>query len=488
MTEFRKSAIARNIARYTTSNIFQRLCGIVNSFIKPKLLPPELFGLWNLISVIATYATYGHLGTRHAMNFMVPYHQAKMETEKSQAIAGDAYWGSFVVAVFLSVLTLGYAIFHDDDLITRVGILTLAVTIMLNWYFDFVYAYTIAQQKFQILSRINYLRAVIALSLNIVLIYFFHIYGLYAASLITIILSTWFLRRRATIPIRPGLDWNGYKNLVRIGFPIVLYELISMALNTTDRLLVAYYLGTEQLGYYSIVGLVFNFLMQIPVDTREVIEPVLMQSMATRSNEETFNEFFLRPLILTAYFMPFIIGGVYFGMPVAIPWLLPKYIPGIVPTQIVIIGGYFFSLAYVCRGIIVANNWQLRASLLIIITVPLNVGTGILLLKAGWGLCGAALSSGLSYLALFIGLIGYICYQYRLGFKEILNKFGALVFPFPFMCLVLGLLHYLASNWNINVVIKNGLGLLVFFVFMYLIFCQARRSYPILHGVTWKGL
>ncbi|KWT82985.1 hypothetical protein [Candidatus Magnetominusculus xianensis] len=56
--------LIKNISRYVASNIFQRACGIVNTFIKkPKLLPPELYGLWNLINIITTYAT-AHLGTR----------------------------------------------------------------------------------------------------------------------------------------------------------------------------------------------------------------------------------------------------------------------------------------------------------------------------------------------------------------------------------------------------------------------------------------
>ncbi len=89
-----KDSVLKNIVRYSSSKIFRQILRVLTGFIKPKLLTPELFGLWNILSIIPAYASYIHLGSRSSMRYLIPYHEAKKEEQKNSEIKGSVFYGS----------------------------------------------------------------------------------------------------------------------------------------------------------------------------------------------------------------------------------------------------------------------------------------------------------------------------------------------------------------------------------------------------------
>ena len=95
----------------------------------------------------------------------------------------------------------------------------------------------------------------------------------------------------------------------------MLYNFTAILINTSDRIIISYFLGTEQLGYYGIADMVLGFIIQIPGTAREVIEPRMMQDIYKCSMKEHLNEYFIKPMFHTAYLMPFLIGGIFLLCP-----------------------------------------------------------------------------------------------------------------------------------------------------------------------------
>ena len=71
----------------------------------------------------------------------------------------------------------------------------------------------------------------------------------------------------------------------------MVYNFSAILISTSDRIIISYFLGNKQLGYYGIAIMIFSFLMQIPAVSREVIEPRLMQEMTRNSDEKILNEY-----------------------------------------------------------------------------------------------------------------------------------------------------------------------------------------------------
>ncbi|MCI4626199.1 MAG: oligosaccharide flippase family protein, partial [Candidatus Magnetoovum sp. WYHC-5] len=458
-----KESILKSISRYTSSNIYQRFCGIINVFIKPKLLTPELYGLWNLLSIFITYATYLHLGTRNSMFYLLPFYKARKDRQRCKIIESTTYYGSLFMTLPVVACIIVYAIWADISLVFRIGLITVCIIVLLNWYFDYYFNYLAAYKDFKIVSFANYKRASIAVVLNVALIYFFHIYGLYMASVITLVIIVIYLRKNAPVTIEAGFHLKEFIHLVKKGFPIMIYNITNELVSTSDKLVVAVFLDHKQLGFYAITGLVFNFLMQIPIDARDVVEPHLMESFDENKKEEALFDFFFKPLAYTAYFMPFLIGGAFFTMPIFVEIVLPKYIPGIIPTQIVIVGCYFFSLAYAVRGIIVANNWQIKAAIIITVVLILNVMLCIFAIWLGFGINGVSVASDISFLVLLLSLVAFVKNKYHYTFKHLHKHMKDFYWTLPAMCIAIGTPIIAFSTITVNKYVELLLSLLFFY-------------------------
>ena len=86
-----KESVTKNIVRYSSSKVYQQILSLLTAFIRPKLLTPELYGLWNILNIIPTYASYSNLGTFDIMRYMIPYHEGKKEHQKSLEIRDSVF-------------------------------------------------------------------------------------------------------------------------------------------------------------------------------------------------------------------------------------------------------------------------------------------------------------------------------------------------------------------------------------------------------------
>lgn len=428
-----KSKVVDNIVRYSSSRIFQRFCGVVNLYIKPKLLSPELYGLWNFFSLIWTYASYSQLGSREAMHYMIPQNEGEGLHEQNQEIVQSAFWITFALSCLLAFAVLVYALVKSHDTIVRLGLVVLSVLIMLYWYRDFYFSYLRAYQRFSLLGSAIYLRAFTAMVLNLALIYFLGIYGVYIAALLTAFITIGFLRKYAPLSFQFKISLKIFKKLVVNGLPIMFYNAVHQFILTTDQLVISWRLGTEALGYYAIAGMVVTFVAQIPSGARDVIEPMLMQDLDSQELETNLVKFFYKPILITSYLLPLIIGSVYFALPVVISLILPRYQDSVYPTQILSIGSFFIITSFTTRGMIVAKGKQMKASLLICGIIPLSIGLNYYMIQAGYGLPGVAFGSGICYFILNLILLLVVRNLYLLPYSKLAGLFGLILLPFSIM-------------------------------------------------------
>ncbi|WP_420265889.1 lipopolysaccharide biosynthesis protein [Candidatus Magnetominusculus dajiuhuensis] len=460
--------LVKNITRYAASNMFQRACGIVNTFIKPKLLPPELYGLWNLISIITTYATYAHLGTRNAMFYLLPYHKSRNETTEGNDIKSAVFYGSMFLSVIITVGVWIYAFSANLNKMEQAGLLSVGILIILNCIFDYQFNEISADKRFKLISSINYKKSVIAVILNAGLIYYLSIYGMYLSALLSVLIMVVYMHMVSPIKLIEPFKKAVFFELTKKGLPILVYNVSNDLISSIDKIIIAYLLGVKELGYYSITGLVFNFLVQIPGDAREVVEVDLMGSVTTSKREDTLDDYFFKPLSYTSHFMPFLLGPSFFLIVPFIHMVLPKYIQGIVPTQIVTIGSYFFALAFIARGIIISHNKQFHASIVISAVLVFNGLAAVSFIKMGYGTVGVACGSSLSFFILFIALYIFVRSFYsNISFFSWFIKIRDVFILFLIMVFVIAALAYISSIVPVNKYISAALSTVLYCLAMY---------------------
>jgi O-antigen/teichoic acid export membrane protein len=118
----KKESISKNIIRYSASNYFRQFLSVLTAFVRPKLLSPENFGLWNLFKIIQTYSSYMHLGSRSSMRYLIPFHESRKEEDKIRDIKGSCYWGSFYLNLMLAMILVLIAFLNGLSREQRMGL------------------------------------------------------------------------------------------------------------------------------------------------------------------------------------------------------------------------------------------------------------------------------------------------------------------------------------------------------------------------------
>jgi O-antigen/teichoic acid export membrane protein len=478
MTKHNDSVFS-TIVQYSASRYYRQFLGIFVAILRPKLLSPALYGLWSLLRLIERYASYTHLGARTAMRYRIPFHESRGEDEQIKTIIGTTFKWSLWMAMLSSVLLIGASFRPGLTLEVRAGLLSFSVVVVLLWYYGHIIALLKAQQDFKLISAANYIYFTAIFVCSVLFIYLWGIYGAYLSVIVPLMIVIPYLRSKYTRPETNPFDRAALFELIKKGFPIVLFNVTALLISTADRFVIAGFLGKEQLGYYGIATMCMGFMMNTPGASREVVEPKMMQSFGKNSTEEGISEYFLRPLVNSAYLMPFLVGAAFFLLPLVIPVVLPKYVAGVAPSQILVLGSYALALSYTVRGIIIAKEWQVQASGVMVVALVVNVLLNILLIRAGFGIVGVAVASAVSFYALLILLLVFVSIKDRFISKRLRATALSLCYPCVVMLSSIFLLEYFGKYLSVHVIVLALLKLLLFTLICFTLAALTHRTHTL---------
>ncbi len=452
-----ENRVLSDITHLVSSNLFKHLLSLITAFIRPKWLSPEHFGIWSLLNTVIGYMAYFDLGLRSAMRYEIPKHRDA--PEELAIIQGTSFWAMLTMVLILSLATTVFIFVVDIDETMRNCILIVIATVILGVYFEQRFNEMRGYQEFQLISKMVYLRFSVSSILTLVLIYFWGIYGAFAAVAISILMSNIFLRLHGTQVSYLHFNWGQCRHLIRLGFPIMMMAITEVVLRMTDKWVVAIYLGTRELGYYGIAAMILGPLLSIPGVSRDVTESLLMKEFSHNdadSRARIVERYLATPLLQTCCLtMPILIGIAFFAVPAFIHLFLPQYVAGIQSTQILLIGSFFMAVTFPIRGIVIANGWQKKVAFLTLLPIILSLFINIYLVKLDYGIEGVAFGSSLAFVFLAILLNTFVLFRLRSDLKYSIKKLFVSTLAFPLMCGLIFIIEYkfpidLYTHWVIQ--------------------------------------
>ncbi len=461
-----KTPMFNSMVAYAGSRYFRQVSGVLLAVLRPKLLGPTFYGLWTLFKVIPRYSRFIPLGAREALRFYLPYHRERSEGDRVQTITNTVFVATGFLHIVVAVVLLMVCLLWGFTKEAKFGLLCMALYLPLEFYVRHVISILRSEEKFGLIARYNYFESILIFVLTIPLLYWLRIYGVFIAVLGTRLILAIQMFRHGGLRARPSFNLKTYVEMVRKGFPIMMSDFCVDLIMTSDRIIIAVLLGQTSLGYYGIAIMLLAILIQLPGTAREIMEPQVMRDMDEHASESFVNEYLLKPLVNTAYLMPFMIGPVCLMLPAVLPLVLPKFLPGIVPTQVIALGVYFLALSFVPRPLIVANGWQSQVARYLPIVLVVNVGVSAALIKMGYGILGAALGSAFSFALLFFTLLIFVALKLTVRGDNWWRHIFALVLPFPVMCIVLFALSGTIPNLIANDFVSASVQSVVFICLM----------------------
>ncbi len=419
----------RDARSVTSSLAFSLALATVRSVLLLRILGPALMGAWKSAFLLDTVGEFARMSFSRAMGMRVPVLDGRQDEGEAQRLISTT--GAF--SLYLGVV-LGLAVFcisflpSNPDLRTAFRIMA-AVTALGQPYF-FLRELAAAHHFFHLVTRETLIRSSIDFTAGLLLCTFFGLRGLGVSAVMAIVAVLLYLRHQQKFRFDLHLDGPRLRGLLQLGVPYSLSEMTFEILRRLDVIVMAVVLGPVAVGYYgtSLLIMEFSFVLARK-GVGQVVSPHLLREFGRTGSFIDAAAFYELPARLFCYVLPPLlgVGALLIGDFVRI--CLPQYAPGIPAAQITMWTMFFVALHASINAFFVASNMILVIWRIFGVLIPFGAAAQFLVMKAGFGLTGAAICS-LSTLAIVAATEIYVARR-RCGHStgEIAGFISSLYFP-----------------------------------------------------------
>lgn len=397
--------VVKNISYFLTAMVFAKGMGFLQAFVVAKILGPANFGVWVTLMLVVSYSPIVSLGTVETLLKQVPYFLGRNSHARVREVEG-AVIGSLILSAAVFVGIAFAAPFLTA--LTSVGfepffVVVVALTIAVSCFSAYFYHRFAAYENFKATGSMDFLRGVVALICiggmawgwglsGAVVGYSFH------EAIMCVVLSL--VNVRAYGGVRPSFRRDLLLNAVRVGFPITLLWWSLALTGSVDRVVLGGLLGSEAVGYFGLGISVTSLLALLPMVVGRVLYPRVNRRVAETPGSEAMKQVVIAPTLALSTLLVNLQVVLLVAMPFLYTWILPKYRPGLLAGQILVVGSFFACLLRNGANYLIADN-QERVFLFYIAGTLISTALfDVSLVKTGFGIEGVALGTSLAGLLL----------------------------------------------------------------------------------------
>lgn len=468
------SKTLKNILYVFAAASFAKIIGAFTSFLVPRILEPSNFGVWVTLLLIISYLSIFAFGTVETLVKQFPRCMGDRDLAGAKIVEDSVFSSIIISASILFVISLFFHLFINEDslklYIPEIRLMIWASSVGLFSAY-FLYRFS-AHQNFKYYGIIDITRAFITFFFLVLFSWFWGLRGIaagYFLAEIVICLCSAVLSFKYCGKIGINFDYRLLWKAVRIGFPITIVWWFLAFQSSVDRLVSSYFLGKTATGYYGL-GLSFVALaMQIPSAVNRVFYPKISESIGKGLDKKALSKFVIMPAQILSLIVPVVMGAIVLMLPFIYEIFFPKYIPGIISAQIILLGAFFLCLVGNGANFLIAHDKQGVLFLIVLISSSFNVLCAISFIKIGLNIEGVAIST-VAAAAILTTLVWKTVLKY-LGYSihDLLKGIVKLYLPF---LLVLGLVITITKLAPYLLISKiNAMCIEVLtFIFLYCLF------------------
>ncbi len=391
----------KTLVQFGLSTALFQAARLITELITMAVVGPVLFGVWKLWQLLFIYAPILQLGIVNGANRNIPYFVGTKDNSYLRKTVATT-----VFSALFSSLTIGLTSFF-------VALYSRSIFMGVDLSFSLILSFSVAVAAWTLLQAlINLLRSFemffsySLLQLALASLLFLGIpiclnWGLNGylvitafAALLGIGLALFFLKSKLSFGFSKVIAFD----LIKLGFPILIVGLAYSFFTTLDRVIIAYFLGPEEVGNYGLAIMVFGSLSLFPVTVSQFFYPKISKALGlTGSATEAFKiaQEQLRFALMITIASMLVLA---ISLPFAVNQFLPQYSAGLTAAYCLmpgllglsLVGGYANWLNSVKRQTV-----YLRVQVIaIVLSALLSIGFYLM----GFGLSGIALGTSLAFI------------------------------------------------------------------------------------------
>ncbi len=256
----------KNISSGIIGQIVLLLTNFISRTVFINMLGASYLGVSGLFGNILSLLSLAELGVGQAITFSLYKPLADNDTDKIYRIMNFykkiyrlMFW--FVLVVGLSLIPFLQYIIKDMNKVANIRIIYAMYVFNSATSYLFVYRNTlvVAAQKNHIITRISYVFSLVTMAVQILVLLIFKNYLIYLFTQISLTIILNFITATKAGNLFPGLkeknkeklELNEKKELTKNIRALMIYKIGTLALNSTDNILISMFVGLTKVGLYS---------------------------------------------------------------------------------------------------------------------------------------------------------------------------------------------------------------------------------------------
>jgi O-antigen/teichoic acid export membrane protein len=335
LNQFRFGDFGKVLIRFASAQVVTNFLSLIAGFVVVLLLEPSLYGQFTGVGVYLGYISLGHGGIINGLNRELPYELGRNNDAYAREMASSVYVLSSLISGLVALVFLVFSLirFSSGDYLT--GFIYLAYVVIGGIYMmtkQFLPTLYRTNKDFDSLSKQN-IYVGIGNILSVVLVYFFHMYGLMARGVFLAVLELILLMKNKPYKLSFTLQLEHFRKLFKTGFPIYLIGQVNNLWITIMNNLIFGIGGALNYGLYALSNMIQGIVGSVPNAFGQVIYPRMAIMLGEGKTVSQILKANIRPLYFQFGLMLTIaiVGALL--LPPVVSLFLPKYAGGVDAAQ-----------------------------------------------------------------------------------------------------------------------------------------------------------
>lgn len=329
----------RGEVNFATANIVTSCISMVTGVIAAAFVDPEDLGVIQTVLLVATYASFLHLGVFSGLNRNLAYYKAKGDVLTMQDEVNTSYRVSYLVAFVSGLIGLSILIYYyinGFEIIYLLSCILLIVSLVLTPLITNIEATYKSGQEFGRLGDIKNVQSLVYLIVSF-LPSIIGAFGRIIAGSINLIVGFFLRLKKPPYKCTGKGSWKAFKDLLYTGFPILFSGYVWSIINVMDKTYIAASFTPKEVGLFTISGYCITLFMMIPTSISALLYPKAAAIYGETGSKEALVGFWRKSLLLMIVVLIPIIIVAYFVLPIVVNFVMPKYVEGIQTARITLL-------------------------------------------------------------------------------------------------------------------------------------------------------
>lgn len=440
-SENKKNEILKQAGIYSFGTQLTQVITLVAAIVSRRFLGPTQTGIWATLQIVVDYSKYATMGVLDAAAREIPLLLGRDEKSQAEEIKNLTFTFIIYSSLVLCGLIASAAFIFRSHFRQEVvyGLFFVAAVIFLQRVNNLLISLLRCYKKFHVEAGFMIVSAIVNAVLVSFLTYKFKIYGFIVALILSFVFNIVFLVSRYDYRFKWVSRFESLKPLLVYGFPLMIIGILGTLVKSVDKIVITKALGFEALGYYSIALMACSYIGNYAISVAIVLVPHFQERFGKQKNAEDLEVYLLKASKAYALTMPMMIGLAWFGVPLAVDFLLPKFGQGIHAMKILVLSLYFIALIQPFHDFLITIKKHLLLIPILMLSALMAVVFDISAIRAGWGIEGVALGAVGTFLCNFM-LVFFVAARYfrphQSALGSFLKRLGVFVYFSTFLFLL----------------------------------------------------